>query len=411
VEALVARQVIFDRERRLYGYELLYRSDPANNAFDGTEAASATMQVLSNALLSIGGEGLLAGKKAFVNFDQTLLAAKMYLILSGDCLVIEILETVEPSAEVVEMCRGIRDQGYTLALDDFVDGPQFQPLTQLAGVIKVDARQTSREEQKRLLNTYQPRGIRMLAEKVETYAEFEWARGVGYDLFQGYFFARPEVLRRKQIPAVKTTCLRLLRELQQAELDFPRLEEMIREDVSLAYKLLRYANSARFTRHEPTHSIAEALLTLGEDEVRRWVALATLPKLATNKPGELLKLALVRARFCEQISSPAQIGRPNDAFLMGMFSVLDALVDRPLDEAIKSVQLGHEISEVLLGIAPDGDRLANLYRLILAYEAGEWREVEQFSCGCGVPVAMVGKVYLESTAWAEGVLRPLDLDN
>jgi c-di-GMP-related signal transduction protein len=406
VEALVARQAIFDRERRLYGYELLYRSDPWVNAFDGTEAAAATMNVLSNALLSIGGDGLLAGKKAFVNFDESLLASNMHLILSRECLVIEVLETVEPTDELVQLCRSIREQGYTLALDDFVDAPRFEPLTRLATVIKVDVRQTSRERQERLLETYKPRGILMLAEKVESYAEFDWARHAGYDLFQGYFFARPEVVQRKQIPAVKTACIRLLREVQQPELDFGKLERLIRQDVSLAYKLLRYANSAKFPRREPAQSLTEALLMLGEDEIRRWVALATLPKLATNKPGELLTLALVRARFCEQLSALAQIGRPNDAFLMGMFSVLDALVDRPLDEALSSVRLGPELTQALLGTAPDGDGMANLHRLIMAYEAGQWEQVEQLSRECRVTVAAVGKTYLASTAWAERLLHP-----
>jgi c-di-GMP-related signal transduction protein len=409
VDALVARQAIFDRERRLYGYELLYRSDASNNAFDGTEAAAATMQVLSNALLTIGGDGLLAGKKAFVNFDQSLLASNIHLTLSRDSLVIEILETVDPTEEVVRLCRGIREQGYALALDDFVDAPQFEPLTHMARVIKVDARQSPRDEQERLLRAYQPRGILMLAEKVESYAEFEWARRAGYDLFQGYFFARPEVVQSKQIPVVKTACLRLLREVQQAELDLPRLAGLIREDVSLAYKLLRYANSAKYPLREPTHSLTEALVTLGEDEIRRWVALATLPMLATNKSGELLTLALVRARFCEHVSGLAQIGCPNDAFLMGMFSVLDALVDRPLGEAIGSVNLGPEITQALLGTAPDGDRLACLFRLILAYEAGQWRQVEHFSNQCGVPVAEAGKAYQASAVWAESILRPLAL--
>src|SRR5580698_2513970 len=232
MEALVARQAIFDRKRQLHGYELLYRSDAARNEFDGTNASAATQQVISSTLLSIGLENILCGKKAFLNFDHRLLSDGMHLSLPRQAIVIEILESVEPTADLIALCQSIHQQGYSIALDDFVSQPQFEPLTRIAKLIKVDLRATSKEEQERLLRTYQPRGITMLAEKVETHEEFEWARRAGYDLFQGYFFARPVVMRSQQIPAVKIACLRLLREVRREDLDFPRLELLIRGDVS-----------------------------------------------------------------------------------------------------------------------------------------------------------------------------------
>ena len=177
VEVFVARQPIFDRKRQLYGYELLYRSNQARNQFDGTEAPAATKQVISNTLLSIGLENILCGKKAFLNFDQDLLSEGVYLSLPRQSTVIEILESVEPNSGLIALCRAIHDQGYTIALDDFVSSPQFEPLTSLAQLIKVDIRVTIQTEQERLLRTYRPRGIALLAEKVETYEEFEWARG------------------------------------------------------------------------------------------------------------------------------------------------------------------------------------------------------------------------------------------
>ena len=246
MDVFVARQAIFDRKRQLHAYELLYRSDAARNEFDGTDAAAATRQVISSTLLSIGLENILCGKKAFLNFDHRLLSDGMHLSLPRQAIVIEILESVQPTADLIALCQSIHEQGYSIALDDFVSQPQFEPLTRIAKLIKVDFRATPKEEQRRLLRTYQPRGIAMLAEKVETHEEFEWAQRAGYDLFQGYFFARPVIISGRQIPAVQATCLRLLRETQQKELDFKRLEVLIREDVSLTFKLLRYANSALF---------------------------------------------------------------------------------------------------------------------------------------------------------------------
>ena len=195
VEVLVARQPIFNRQRQLYGYELLYRSQLASNEFDGTEASTATKHVISSTLLSIGLENVLCGKKAFLNFDYRLLSDEIYLSLPRQATVIEILESVEPSADLLALCRSVHEKGYTIALDDFIDGPQFEPLTHLVQLIKVDVRVTSKQEQERLLRTYQPRGIALLAEKVETYEEFEWTHAAGYDYFQGYFFARPSMLR------------------------------------------------------------------------------------------------------------------------------------------------------------------------------------------------------------------------
>lgn len=406
MDALVARQAIFDRQRKLYGYELLFRSQAANNAFDGTEAAAATMQVISTTLLSIGADQLLDGKKAFINFDHRLLSANMHLSLPPASLVIEILETVVPTEDLFALCQNIQLQGYSVALDDFIDQPDLAPLAGIANLIKVDMLSTCREEQERLLQTYKPRGVVMLAEKVESQAEFDWALDAGYDLFQGYFFARPVMVQGHQIPAVKTTCLQLLREVHQPDLDFDRVARLIRADVSLTYKLLRYANSALFQRSAKTESIPRALLTLGEDSLRRWVALVTLPALATNKPSELVKLSLVRARFCEQLSQLAGRGRPNETFLMGMFSLLDALIDQPLDEALRRVALGKEITDVLLGTAPDDGFLNCLYQLIRSYELGNWDEVDRLSEACKIPSAAISEAYLDSTVWAQQVISP-----
>lgn len=402
VDAIVARQAILDRQRKLYGYELLFRSDAASNTYDGTEAAAATMQVLSTMTMSLGVKKLLSGKKAFINFDHRLLLDNMHLTLPRESIVIEILETVVPTQDLVTLCQSIQQQGYSLALDDFVDTPDLAPLTRTANVIKVDIRVTSQKEQQRLLQTYQPRGILMLAEKVESYAEFEWARRAGYDLFQGYFFARPVVVQGQQIPAVMTNCLQLLREAQQASLDFPRLERLIQGDVSLSYKLLRYANSALFQRRA-ARSISSSLVALGEDNIRRWVTLATLPMLATNKPGELLKLSLARAYFCECLAKLAHFGSPNEAFLMGLFSLLDALIDQPLDEALGCVNLSEGVAAALLGIAPKEVFLVKLYRLIRVYELGDWDAVERLSQSCGLSSAIVGETYVAAIDWADQV--------
>jgi c-di-GMP-related signal transduction protein len=407
VEVFVARQPVFDRQRQIYGYELLYRSDGVDNRFDGTEASSATRQVISNTLLSVGLERILCGKKAFVNFNENLLRDGSHLSLPRDTTVIEILESVEPTADLIALCRGIQEQGYAIALDDFVSSPKFEPLTELAQFIKVDMRLTDKAEQERLLRTYKPRGIALLAEKVETHEEFEWARAAGYDYFQGYFFARPSVIRAQQLPSSKINCLRLLSEMQKPELEYKRLEDLIRVDVALTYKLLRYVNSALFGRQEEIQSIRQALVVVGTDKVRQWVALATLFILATDKPGELATLSVVRARFCELLIKLVGIRLRDEAFLMGMFSLLDAMLDCPLQEALRSVSLRPDISQALLGTAANENLLSRVYRLTRRYEVGDWDETERLAMDLGCPALRVGEAYVEATVWANEMLNVL----
>lgn len=404
MEILVARQAIFDRARKVYGYELLFRRNAEAGGFDGTEAAAATMQVLSNTVM-IGAENLLGGKKAFVNFDHRLLGASMHQTLPKELIVIEILETVEPTPELAALCQAIRGEGYTLALDDFAGDRRFDELAGLADVIKVDMQVSSRAEQEAMLRRYKPRGVTMLAEKVETPEEFEWAHRAGYDLFQGYFFARPVLVRSKQIPAAKAACMRLLKEGQRAELDFHALEKLIRADVGFTHKLLRYVNSAGFEHREEIQSIGSALMLMGEEGTRRWITIATLPALATNKPGELAVLSLTRARFCERMAELGGCGCANEAFLMGMFSLLDALIDQPLDRALSEMELASEITDPLLGVASERDFLGGLYGLIRDYEKGDWEAVAERAKQRGIAVGEIADAYVEATGWASQFVK------
>jgi len=405
MDVFVARQAIFDRKQEVYAYELLFRSDAVRNEFDGTEAASATTQVIANSLLSVGLENMLCGKKAFVNFDRTLLVGGFHSILPPETLVIEILETVEPDAEVLSACQSLSEQGYSIALDDFVADARFEALTRTAKIIKVDLRSTTRLEQQRLVQTYRPRGIAMLAEKVETHEEFEWARNAGYDFFQGYFFARPVVVRGGNIPSSKWACLMMLSEMQSAEIDFERIRKVISEDVGLSFKLLRYVNSALFARETEIHTIHHALVILGETSIRHWAALAAMPVLAKDKPGELITHSLVRARMCERVSQLAGTPKPQLAFLMGLFSLLDGLIDLPLAEALMQVNLAPELTGALLGTARKGDVFRNVFELVCRYEAADWDAVAELTAQLGIKGSAVAEAYAASALWAQQSLH------
>ncbi len=405
MEVFVARQPVFDRSRQVFGYELLYRSDDLLNEFDRTDSGSATTQVIANSLLAIGLESIVCGKKAFLDFDHGLLQSGLHSILPMETMVIEIVESADPSDELLSACRDLHQLGYTLALDHFVGHPRFEPLTPFVRLIKVDMPRTERPEQERLLRTYQPRGIAMLAQSVETHEEFEWAERAGYDYFQGSFFARPALVRSHQIPAAKINCLRLLRETQQAELDFNRLETIVSEDVSFSYKLLCYVNSALFSPREEIRSIRQSLKRLGEEAIRHWAALAALPAMAKDKPGELVTHSLVRAHFCERLATLAGMQDKNLGFLMGLFSLLDALLDVPLDEGLRHAGVGPAIRGALLGTTGEDDALRNIYLLVCHYDSGDWKAVSQFARRLGIQGSSIAEAYSESTLWAQQALH------
>lgn len=407
MDVLVARQAIFDRERRVHGYELLFRSEAGQNAFDGTEGSLATRQVLANSLLVIGLENLVGTKKAFVNFGRAPLLQGWHSSLPVENTVIELLETVEPDDDVIAACAELRRQGYQLALDDFVFREGSERLLQVADLVKIEIGSMPRPEQKVLVRSYRQRGLLTLAERVETNEEFEWAHDVGYDFFQGYFFAKPVIVRGRKIPATKVHCMRLLQEAQREELDFERLEALILEDVSLSYQLLRYVNSPLFAVTNRIKSIRQALLFFGEDELRKWIALATLARTADDKPGELILHSLVRARFCEAMAQLAKRDSGQSAFLMGLFSLLDALIDRPLEEALAEMNLAPEIAAVLNGTAADTDALRSIYELSKAYEVGDWPRVEELAAKVSLTGSSLGEIYCSAAGWAREVLEPV----
>src|SRR5581483_8741679 len=269
----------------------------------------------------------------------------------------------------------LQAQGYQLALDDFVLQPGSERLLDVADFVKIEVKSADRAAQKELLDLSRKRGVKTLAEKVETQEEFEWARSVGYEYFQGYFFAKPANVRGRRIPSNKLHCLQLLKAAQQPELDFDRLEAFILKDVSLSYQLLRYVNSPLFALTSTIRSIRQALLYFGETELRKWITLATLTRAGEDKPNELIRHSLVRARFCELVAQLASEKLAEYAFLTGLFSLLDALIDRPLEEALAELSLAPEIASALAGKALNNDLLTGVLDLARAYEAADWNRV------------------------------------
>jgi c-di-GMP-related signal transduction protein len=403
----VARQPIFQKDLSLYGYELLFRSGPSG-VFDCADATQATLRLISNTFLSIGAEQLLGKRLGFINFDRTMLVADYAAMLPKESVVIEILETVEQDAEVVAACRKLKGRGYLLALDDFSGDESSQPLTALADIIKVDFRATGRRERHALFNRYEGRGITMVAEKIESASEFREARETGFALFQGYVFGRPATFGVPEVPGLKVIHLELLGELANPRLDYPRLVRILKQDASISYKLLRFLNSPLFGWSGAIASIEHGLALIGEQEVRRWIAVVALSGLLQDQPTELMIRSLVRAEFCAALSLSCELRqRSPEMFLMALLSLVGTMLGCTLEAVLKRISLKNDVRDALLGRPPrteqDGS-VSRLYSLMLAYEKADWERVLAISAKMYLQEWVVAEAYLKSINWADEVV-------
>ncbi|MBI4714628.1 MAG: HDOD domain-containing protein, partial [Nitrospirae bacterium] len=288
-------------------------------------------RVVVQSFLEMGIDLLTGGKKAFFNVSREFLLQDDIRMFPPGITGLEIRGDIDPAPDLIAACGRLREDGYTIALDHFVLSDKVQPLVDLADLVKVDFLATSDVVKRSLAKPLQSRGIQLVAEKIETTGALHLAREFGSTHVQGYFFRKPVMVREKDIPVSNLDYLQMTQEIHKPDLDFDQIERVIKQDVSLSYKLLRYVNSAFFGWRQEIRSIKHALALIGEKEVKKWTSLVALASMGDDKPSELIVGAIVRARFCEAMAHRAGMAdRSQELFLMGMFSMLDALLDRPL---------------------------------------------------------------------------------
>jgi c-di-GMP-related signal transduction protein len=402
MQVFVARQPIFDTRRRSVGYELLFRSSIENWFPAGTDGDFASSKVIGDALTTFNLQTLLGGKKAYVNVTRKVLCEGLYTVLPPKRTVIELLENIDADAETMAAVRSARAAGYEVALDDFVTRPALEPLVPLANILKVDFLATAPDERRRIRDRNGKRKLIFLAEKVETAADVSEAEKLGYTLFQGYFFQRPEIIAREDIPPSKLTYVRFLRELQAPTLDFDRIEGVIKHDVSLSVKLLKFLNSAAFGWRSRVTSLKQALVLLGERPFRKWASLIAVIGLTGDRPPELALTSLARAKFAETLCSLAGLrGAELDAFLVGLLSALDAMMGRPLSELLAEISVSPEIDRALLR---EDTPLGRVRMLVLAYERGAWTDVAMLAKRLGIAEDRLPEIATASIGWATETL-------
>ena len=403
LDIALARQPIFDRTDHVIGYELLYRRTALDTTAlppDDPSASQMSTDTIAGTFLGMGLERVTGGRCAFVNVDRWMLVDGSVRVLDPKHVVLEILESVACDPETLAACTGLVDDGYVLALDDFEYSEEYEPLLRLASIVKLDVLGKSEAELREKLERLRPFGVRCLAERVESSAMRAICARLGFDLYQGYYFARPETLSGREIPVEQAHLIRLLNLLRVPTQSDAALEDVFRHDLSLTYKLLRLVNSAS-TGHVGVTSIGQAIRLLGRGALHRWMALLLVSSMSTRSPvhDELVQMAMIRARFCELITETFGQRRDGGAsFVAGLFSLLDALMEVSMGELVEQLDLSSEIKQVL--VAREGP-YAPALRIVEAYESARWPEVfSTIDMGDAV-LENLPDLYLRAVEWAQ----------
>jgi EAL and modified HD-GYP domain-containing signal transduction protein len=399
----IARQPILDRKLELHAYELLFRAAPGDEEAkdsDEFDADGATAEVLS--IAADAGLDTLVGKHlAFVNLPQRFLADPDLLALSPRRVVLEVLEDVVFDERALQGMQRLRRRGYSLALDDFIYDETREPAMALVDMIKLDISQIERDEWPRYVGTLKSRGHQVLAEKVETRDEFEALAALGCDFFQGFFFARPALLSGARLGASKLTLLQLISRINDADTDIDTLAELVSRDVSLSVRALNYVNSAANALNKRIESVREAIVYLGRNTIRNWVTVYLMASV-NDKPSEIMALALVRARFCELVATRGGAAEPGAFFTVGMFSVLDALLDAPLATILAELAITDDMRDALLH---HGGSKGLALQIMLDLERGETPRLPD-----SIDPLIVAQLHADAIAWSVEARRDMGLD-
>ena len=403
MDIFVARQPIFDSELKVFGYELLFR-DRLENVFPGIDGDIATSSVLSNAFFSFELMEILRNRPGFVNFTQKLILQKTALLFPSQHIIIEVLEDIEPSRQIIDALEQMRKQGYRIALDDFSTQQNHMPLVQVSDIVKLDFKLSNKEDIHRLVKQLQENpNITLLAEKIETHQDYREAKDMGFHLFQGYFFSKPEMMSKKDISPDRMTKLRLIDELQYKDLDIRKIETLIKNDVSISYKLLKFLNSAYFKRPVPINTIKDGITYLGVDELKKFISVIAVSDLNREKPNELARRSVVRAMMCEKLGAILHTEFSRDElFTLGLFSLMDALLDHAMEDIIQAVGFSRNMKDALLG---DVKNFNTILKLITCFETGDWSEnIFKAISGKAVESKLPG-FYFESIRMANNVFE------
>jgi c-di-GMP-related signal transduction protein len=398
----VSRQPIFNKKKDVFAYELLFKSDlqdsikKMNDKKESNDDSSSLKAI--NGLLITGLKRLSLGKRIVIHFNHQAILSEFPLLFPSDLLAIEIKENSDPENKLTAAVKKMKKAGYLVFLTDNVYNQGEVDLVKLADIIGVDFRSQGIQKRLSTFNSTQSQP-RFLAKSIETASDFALATEAGYHYFQGDFFSTADIISFRDIPSYKLNLMRIIKEINKPSVQFDRIEQILQKDVSLTYKLLRFVNSASFGFKTTVQSIRHALTLLGEAEVRKWLSFIVLSSMGTDKPLELIRTTIIRAKFCEYIA--AELGFKNELpnfFLMGMFSMVNAFLDRPMDEVLADLPLATPVKAALLG---KSNHFNDVLELVKDYERGAWKSLHQMINRLDIKEQKIATLYLDAVEWGK----------
>jgi len=397
MDIFVARQPIFNRELKLFGYELLYRSSE-QNYFVWIDDDQATESLIYNSFLVMGLSDITDETVALINFSKALIDSEAPYLLPSERVIVEVLERENATPETVEACKRLKEKGYTIALDDFVPNEANLPLVDYADIIKIEFPYVPQEEQLKLIKKYGSKA-KMLAEKVETRADFFRAIEMGYDLFQGYFFSKPTVIKAREIEALNVNILRVMSELNKTEPSYDEIALIVEGDLGLSYKILKLVNSVYFGSRHSIKAIPNALAYLGLNELQQWFCLMLLKDIQNVENAEMIKTSLIRGKlmellakdFCDSIDK-------TEAFFTGIFSSMDVLLNKPMQDIMSELPLSDGVKKALIGEQNDCRRLLDY---VIDSESPRIDKAQHQAVIQKISVSRFMELYLEALRWAK----------
>ncbi|SHG89381.1 EAL and HDOD domain-containing protein [Tepidibacter thalassicus] len=397
MEVFVARQPIFNKYKEVIAYELLYR-DGNKNFFDKSISSSkATSILLTNTYLSIGIENLIGDKKAFINFDKKLIDMDIPFILNNNIVVIELLEDIIPDKNFIDKLKKLKLSGYTIALDDFVCG-HHEELIEFCDIIKVDFLQNTSTDIEYIIKKHKKNNKKFIAEKIENNEVFNYAKDLGYDYFQGYFFSKPTTIKGKNLLSNKSYYIDIMNELHKKEPCYNKITQTIEQNVKLTYNLLKLVNS-KFTAVNKIYSVKHALTMLGLNEIEKWISLIMIQNFSHNKPNEIFKISIFRSKFGELLAENSIYkNRKHEIMIMGLLSVIDIILEQPLETILKKLPLANDIKDAML---KKESIFNNMYNLIIEYEQGCWKNVSKYAQKLKIDINKLPDIYFKSIKWAD----------
>lgn len=398
----VGRQPILDRRGQLVAYELLFRASAQAQSAVFADQAVACTRVLVSTFMSMGIDAVLGPHRGFINVTELVLESGLVEALPPERVVLEILENVRPTPEVIAQCIELRKAGYSLALDDYVPDDPRAELLDIADIVKVDLPSAKGEQLAVLVETLRSRDVTLLAEKVEERSEFRLCHDLGFDLFQGYYFARPEIVEGKSLDPTRAVLIDLMNRLRQ-DVESNEIADVFKQNANLGVSLLRLVNCAAVARPQPISNVRDAVNYLGRSHLYRWIGILLFADV-DGQGGPLLQTAARRGRLMELVAGQTgESARQRDAaFLVGMLSLVDALLGRNLADVVPELNIESELRDALLD---QSGCLGRLLVLVRHLESMQLEPLEALTAALGMDIPQLQALEQEAFEWVNDMLE------